>query len=81
MSGVKRGNLKSAKELNSSESEKLKTTSQQFGNDCVTNRRYYKRPLTSSISQLDKAKSTCTELGFTLGTEKHGDCVLKMMDN
>ena len=34
-----------------------------------------------STSKLDKAKSTCTELGFTLGTEKHGDCVLKMMDN
>ena len=40
-------------------------------------------PTTSptSKSKLDKAKSTCTELGFTLGTEKHGDCVLKMMDN
>ena len=38
-------------------------------------------PTTSaSSSKLDKAKSTCTELGFTLGTEKHGDCVLKMMD-
>ena len=36
-------------------------------------------PATSS-SKLDKAKSTCTELGFTLGTEKHGECVLKMMD-
>ena len=36
---------------------------------------------TTSSSKLDKAKSTCTELGFTLGTEKHGDCVLKMMDN
>ena len=35
----------------------------------------------SSTSKLDKAKSTCTELGFTLGTEKHGECVLKMMDN
>ena len=32
-------------------------------------------------SKLDKAKSTCTELGFTLGTEKHGDCALKLMDN
>ena len=31
--------------------------------------------------RLDKAKSTCTELGFALGTEKHGECVLKMMDN
>ena len=39
-------------------------------------------PTTStSSSKLDKAKSTCTELGFTLGTEKHGECVLKMMDN
>ena len=35
----------------------------------------------SFTSKLDKAKSTCTELGFTLGTEKHGECVLKMMDN
>ena len=31
-------------------------------------------------SKLDKAKSTCTELGFTTGTEKHGECVLKLMD-
>ena len=38
-------------------------------------------PETPYSSKLDKAKSTCTELGFTLGTEKHGDCVLKMMDN
>jgi hypothetical protein len=37
-------------------------------------------PTTTSSSKLDKAKSTCTELGFTLGTEKHGECVLKMMD-
>ena len=36
---------------------------------------------TSSPSKLDKAKSTCTELGFTAGTEKHGECVLKVMDN
>ena len=38
-------------------------------------------PTSTTTSKLDKAKSTCTELGFTLGTEKHGDCVLKMMDN
>ena len=38
-------------------------------------------PSTSPPSKLDKAKSVCTELGFTLGTEKYGDCVLKMMDN
>ena len=46
----------------------------------------FKRTVTNptpatSTSKLDKAKSTCTELGFTLGTEKHGDCVLKMLDN
>jgi hypothetical protein len=34
----------------------------------------------TSSSKLDKAKSTCTELGFTLATEKFGECVLKMMD-
>jgi len=38
-------------------------------------------PSTTTTSKLDKAKSTCTELGFTLGTEKHGECVLKMLDN
>ena len=32
-------------------------------------------------SKLDKSKSICKEIGFTSGTEKFGDCVLKMMDN
>ena len=31
-------------------------------------------------SKLDKYKSTCEELGFTPGTEKFGDCVMKLMD-
>jgi len=35
-----------------------------------------KTPLTN----LQKAKSTCTDLGFTPKTEKHGDCVMKMID-
>ena len=35
----------------------------------------------SSSSKMDKAKATCTDLGFTAGTEKHGECVLKVMDN
>lgn len=35
----------------------------------------------SNSSKIDKAKSTCTELGFTAGTEKHGDCVLKVMND
>jgi hypothetical protein len=35
----------------------------------------------STSSKIDKAKATCTDLGFTAGTEKHGECVLKVMDN
>ena len=31
-------------------------------------------------SKLDKYKSTCKEIGFTPGTEKFGDCVMKLMD-
>ena len=31
-------------------------------------------------SKLDKYKSTCEELGFVPGTEKFGDCVMKLMD-
>ena len=29
-------------------------------------------------SSLEKIKDKCTELGFTKGTEKHGDCVMKL---
>ena len=36
---------------------------------------------TASSSKIDKAKATCTDLGFTAGTEKHGECVLKVMNN
>ena len=32
------------------------------------------------ISKLDKYKSNCEELGFLPGTEKFGDCVMKLMD-
>ncbi len=40
-------------------------------------------PLTCDATEgeeqnLDKAKLECVELGFKLGTEKHGECVLKM---
>ena len=35
----------------------------------------------SASSKIGKAKTICTELGFTAGTEKHGECVLKVMDN
>ena len=33
-----------------------------------------------SSLKLDKAAVTCSELGFKAGTEKHGDCVLKLLD-
>jgi hypothetical protein len=56
-----------------------------MGLNCLAQKTADKKPsiptTSTSSSKLDKAKSTCTELGFTLGTEKHGDCVLKMMDN
>ena len=31
-------------------------------------------------SKINKYKSTCEEIGFTPGTEKFGDCVMKLMD-
>lgn len=33
-----------------------------------------------SNSPLDNAKKECAELGFTKGTEKFGDCVMKLID-
>ena len=35
----------------------------------------------STNSKLNKVKSLCKELGFRSGTEKHGDCVMKLIDN
>ena len=34
----------------------------------------------SGNSKLDKHKEFCEEIGFNPGTEKFGDCVMKMMD-
>ena len=33
---------------------------------------------TTQTSPLEKIENKCTELGFTKGTEKHGDCVMKL---
>ena len=33
-----------------------------------------------SPSKADKSKAFCKDIGFTAGTEKFGECVLKMMD-
>lgn len=38
------------------------------------------KPSGSTLTKLDEAKSKCSDLGFAAGTEKHGDCVLKLMD-
>ena len=38
-----------------------------------------KKPIYNSNSKLDKYKSFCSEIGFTPGTEKFGDCVLEAM--
>jgi hypothetical protein len=35
---------------------------------------------TSTPSKADNAKAFCKDIGFTAGTEKFGECVLKMMD-
>ena len=34
----------------------------------------------NNSSKVEKSKSTCTEIGFTPGTQDFGKCVLKMMD-
>ena len=66
-------------ELNAEEVLKILAEGESFGeaNASLSND---KSANTSSTSKIDKAKSTCTELGFTAGTEKHGECVLKVMD-
>jgi len=56
---------------------------EDYGIKCQNVMRASQSPITttSSPSKIDKAKATCTDLGFTAGTEKHGECVLKVMDN
>ena len=36
--------------------------------------------ITAKKSPLDKAKEQCAEIGFTKGTEKFGDCVMKLLN-
>ena len=38
-------------------------------------------PITiDATDKMTKAEEKCTSLGFTAGTEKHGDCVMKLLD-
>ena len=32
------------------------------------------------VAAIEEAKKQCAELGFTKGTEKFGDCVMKLID-
>ena len=36
--------------------------------------------MASGLNKFEKAKMECSALGFKLGTEKHGDCVMKIID-
>jgi len=36
--------------------------------------------ITEKKSPLGKAKAQCAEIGFTRGTEKFGDCVMKLLN-
>ena len=56
---------------------------EDYGTKCQNILGASQRPIASSSasSKMDKAKSTCTDLGFTAGTEKHGECVLRVMEN
>lgn len=39
-----------------------------------------KKTINSNKSPLENAKETCTELGYKTKSEKHADCVLKLID-
>lgn len=39
-----------------------------------------KTPSGNGENKVAKAEEKCTSLGFTAGTEKHGDCVMKLLD-
>ena len=44
---------------------------------------YAKKPsptVTAKKSPLEKAKEQCAEIGFTKGTEKFGECVMKLLN-
>ena len=62
----------------------LKKEAEKRGLDCnvgqITGQKTSTDNSTSESMSLDKAKAECASLGFTAGTEKHGDCVMKLMD-
>ena len=62
----------------------LKKEAEKRGLDCnvgqITGQKTITNNSTSESMSLGKAKAECTSLGFSAGTEKHGDCVMKLMD-
>ena len=70
-------NIRYKCDINSNELRKRITQNTSSG---IESSNEVKAVPSSSSTKIDKAKSTCTDLGFTAGTEKHGECVLKLMD-
>ena len=65
--------------------DKCFSTSRQMMSDCMRGKGWNvvsqireKPSVMGDKTPLEKAKKQCTELGFTKGTEKHGDCVMKL---
>lgn len=56
----------------------------QRGLKCEVEEEFEKNNTNNSSSgknmSLSTAKAECTNLGFSAGTEKHGDCVMKLLD-
>jgi len=40
---------------------------------------YKNKPTSTSNSKIEEYKSFCSEIGFTPGTEKFGECVVEAM--
>ena len=60
--------------------EKFVTAAKARGLDCGVVEASSQSTHNPASFKLNKAKLTCTELGFTPGTERYGTCVLKVMD-
>ena len=58
---------------------KAKLTELGFYGNTTTTKKIEKKETKKTDSKKQKAMDECQELGFTKGTEKFGDCVMKML--
>ena len=58
---------------------KAKLTELGFYGNTTTTKKIEKKETKKTDSKKQRAKDECKELGFTKGTEKFGDCVMKML--